>query len=81
MVNPFKDMLGEVRKIATIGMAWEASTILEKVIWIVLGIIGIVWAGSFLTIQFKDWDEDAGILTKGNFELKYPAITICPKVE
>ena len=33
-----------------------------------------------MTIQFQEWNENAGIMTPGNFELKYPAITICPKV-
>ena len=92
MVNPLKklsgklkqislkDLLQEVKKIASIGLACRASTLIEKVLWIVLGISGVVWAVFFLTFQVHDWQENAGILTKGKFELKYPAITICPKV-
>ena len=75
-----KDLLQEVKKIASIGLACKASTIIEKLLWIVLGISGVVWAVFFLTIQVQDWKENAGILTKGKIELKYPAITICPKV-
>ena len=75
-----KDLLQEVKKIASIGLACKASTIIEKLLWIVLGISGVVWAVFFLTIQVQDWNENAGILTKGKFELKYPAITICPKI-
>ena len=78
--NSLKDLLQEVKKIASIGLACKASTIIEKILWIVLGIIGIAWFVFFLTIQVQDWNENAGILTKGKFELKYPAITICPKV-
>ena len=50
-----KDLLQEVKKIASIGLECKASTIIEKLLWIVLGISGVVWAVFFLTIQVQDW--------------------------
>ena len=75
-----KNFLEELKKIATVGLACKATNYIEKILWIALGGAGIVWAVFFLTTLFQEWEENAGIMTKGNFELKYPAITICPKV-
>ena len=75
-----KNFLEELKKIATVGLACKVSNYIEKILWIALGGAGIVWAVFFLTTLVQEWEENAGIMTKGNFELKYPAITICPKV-
>ena len=75
-----KNFLEEFKKIASIGLACKATNIIEKILWISLGVAGIAWAFFFLTTLVQEWEANAGIMTKGNFELEYPAITICPKV-
>ena len=76
----WKDFCDELRKISTVGLACTAKSLIEKLLWISLGGIGVGWLVFVLTNQFQDWEENAGIVTKGNFQLPYPAITICPKV-
>ena len=75
-----KNFWDEVQKISTVGFACTSKIFIEKLLWITLGVIGLVWISFVLTVQFQDWEENAGVLTKRNFDLKYPAITICPKV-
>ena len=75
-----KNFLEELKKIATVGLACKATNYIEKILWIAFGGAGIVWAVFFLTTLFQEWEESAGIMTRGNFVLNYPAITICPKV-
>ena len=75
-----KDFRDELQKISTVGLACTSKSLLEKLSWTALLIIGLMWMVFVLTNQFQDWEENAGIVTKGKFELKYPAITICPKV-
>ena len=75
-----KKFLEELKKITTVGLAYKATNYIEKIFWIALGGAGIAWAVFFMTTLVQEWEENAGVMTKGNFELRYPAITICPKV-
>ena len=79
----FKEPFTELRNITTIDLACKAASVLEKILWIIIFISGTVWAVYFISVQFISFDENASVLIQGNseeIELKYPAITICPKV-
>ena len=79
----YKDVFVELRNITTIDWACKAASFLEKGLWAFIGIIGTIWAVYFISLQFISWDKNASVLIQGNSEeteLKYPAITICPKV-
>ena len=73
----------ELRNITTIDWACKAASFLEKGLWAFIGIIGTIWAVYFISLQFISFDENASVIIKGNSDetkLKYPAITICPKI-
>ena len=79
----YKEAFAELRNITTIDWACKAASFLEKGLWAFIGIIGTIWAVYFISDQFISFDENASVLTQGNsevMELKYPAVTICPKV-
>ena len=79
----YKEAFAELRNITTIDWACKAASFLEKGLWAFIGIIGTIWAVYFISLQFISFDENASVLIQGNSEeteLKYPAITICPKV-
>lgn len=75
-----KDICDELQKISTIGLACKAKSLIEKVLWIALGVMGVIWLVFVFTSQFQDWEENPGMVTNKKIPLKYPAITICPKV-
>ena len=75
-----KDFYDELRKISTVSLACTAKSLIEKLLWITLGVIGVAWLVFVLTNQFQDWEQNAGVVTNSKFKLKYPAITICPTV-
>ena len=79
MTSFYKEVFAELRNIKTIDLAYKAANVLEKILWVLMGMIGATWAVYFIT----SWDDDASVLTQGDsntLELKYPAVTICPKV-
>ena len=78
-----KNFLAELRRITTIDLACKATSFLEKILWVIIFILGTIWAVYFIALQFISFDENASVLIQGNIEttdLKYPAITLCPKV-
>ena len=80
-----KVLVDELRGITTIDLAFKAASILEKIWWVTILLIGTIWACYFIEIQFELWDEQPSIVTKAdNFDLSdlnFPAISICSKVE
>ena len=79
MMAFYKEVFAELRNIKTIDLAYKAANVLEKILWVLMGMIGATWAVYFIT----SWDDDASVLTQGDsntLELKYPAVTICPKI-
>ena len=77
-----KDVLSELRTITTIDLAHKATSLLEKLLWALIGIIGTVWFFYFIGIQFKLWAQHPYLVIKGDFQLadiNYPAITFCSK--
>ena len=79
----FEEAFIELKNITTIGWACKAASVLEKILWSLIGIIGTIWAIYFISLQFISFEENASVLIQGNSDeivLKYPAITICPKI-
>ena len=83
MTMSFKEPINELRNITTIDLACKAASVLEKILWSIIFILGTIWAVYFIALQFISFDENASVLIQGNSEeteLQHPAITICPKV-
>ena len=83
MTNSYQEVFAELKNVKTIDLAYKAVSILEKIIWGLIGVTGTVWAVYFISLQFLSWEENPSILLQGNINeanIKYPAITICPKV-
>ena len=79
--NSCQELFSELRNIATIDLAYNAVTIFEKALWGLIGVLGSMWAIHFISMQLRE--HHASILLQGDIkatELKYPAITICPKI-
>ena len=77
-----KELLDELRNITTLDLAYKASTILEKILWVLICITGTIWAVYFINLQFLSWEESPSVIIQGKLDsadLKYPAVTICPK--
>ena len=83
MTTSCQEVLAELRNVTTIDLTYKAVSTLEKIIWGLIGVTGTVWAVYFISLQFLSWEENPSILLQGNIneaKIKYPAITICPKV-
>ena len=81
--NKGRKFVDELKSIKSIDLTWKAVNVLEKLLWGIIGILGVVFAVYFTALQLKSWEEGVSIITKGNFDLsniKYPGITICPQV-
>ena len=76
-----KDMESEFKNIRTIELVCLKSSILEKILWISLGIIGIAWVIYFIPGNYQIWKENPSIKMQEDMqlsEIKYPAISILP---
>ena len=82
MSKKLKLLVDQLRFITTIDLLCKASTKLEKSIWLIIGLIGTVWAFYFITLRIVLWNENPAVISKGNIklsDLEYPAITVCSK--
>ena len=79
--NELEALSGEFKTIKSIAMSCKAKSVLEKVMWAIVGIIGVIWVIYFIIEIIKDhnpkiaWVKDTNIR-----ELKYPAISICSEI-
>ena len=72
----------EVLKVKTIELVNRASRVLEKLLWIAIAISGTVWFLSFMSFQFKIWNENLTFRTESNVvlsDIDRPAVTFCSK--
>ena len=58
-------LVNELKGITTIGLAWQASNVIEKVLWVLIGLTGTIWAFHFIGLQFQLWNDDVSYVTKG----------------
>ena len=82
-MNRSQVLIDELRGITTIDLAFKSVNILEKIIWMIILLIGTLWACYFIQLQFLIWAEQPSIIIKSDnvklSDLKYPAMTICSK--
>ena len=82
--TPTRSLVEEIRGITTIDLAFKANNVLEKILWIIILLLGTVWASYFITVQFRQWVEHPSIITKEEFvmlsDIDFPVMTICSKV-
>ena len=78
-----KVLEAELRGITTIDFVYKAANIIEKIFWLIILLIGTIWACYFITLQFQLWTEQPSIVTNAlDFDLadlSFPAMTICSK--
>ena len=72
------NVLKNLKTIKIIDLAFSATTFVEKVLWVTIGILGLIWISYIIPIQISTWDENAIIITKGN---STEIDTICKKGE
>ena len=53
MTFSYQELITELRKVRTVDLASKAASILEKILWIVIGITGTIWASYFITWQVE----------------------------
>lgn len=69
-----------IRSILFIDLTSKATNVVEKLFWLTIGLMGVVWVGVFMTALVTQRNT----VTVRNYEtklseLKYPAMTICSK--
>ena len=68
------------RSIVSIDFTFKAPNIVEKIIWATIGIVGLFWVAYFVTYLVTHKNPITITSTDVKLsDLKYPAITICPK--
>ena len=80
--NDKETLIQSLKRIITLELASIASTSIEKVLWLLIAVIGTIWGYYFMKSLIETWIESPLIISKGNIDLtnlKYPAITFCSK--
>ena len=80
--NGKETLVQSLKRIFTIELASNASSLIEKVLWLLIAVIGSIWGYYFIKSLIDTWIESPLIISKGNVDLtdlKYPAITFCSK--
>ena len=78
--NKWRNIPGIFRGILFIDLTFKATNIVEKLVWLTIGLVGILWAGVFITnliIQRNTFTVRSS--DKKLTDIKYPAMTICSK--
>ena len=78
--SQWERVLPEIRSVSTIDLAFKAENVLEKLIWLILGMLGIVWASYFVGLIIEDENPIVTVEKDVKLtEIKKPAITVCSK--
>ena len=80
-MKQLRDIVNELKQIQTVGSAFRAENILEKIFWALIGILGIAWAFYFLPLQYNLWTNNPAMISLKNVplsELDYPSLTLFP---
>ena len=82
MKEEVRNLVGELKNVRTVDLASVSRTILEKLFWIITGILGIGWAIYFLPNQFELWSNNPSIISLKDVPLSdipYPSLSILPQ--
>ena len=80
MKDMHKDIIDGCREFTFFDLTYKTSSILEKLLWITLGVLGVIWVINVISNLILVFEEGPSIISKGNTELSKiinPAITIC----
>ena len=76
----WRKILPEVKSVATIDLACKAENIVEKIFWIVFGILGVAWGTYFVGLIIQDDNPRVTINEDVRLtQIDKPAITVCQK--
>ena len=78
MKNGYHQLEDELKNIGSIDLTCKATNVLEKILWISFGLVGIGWFAFFMIGVIEDINPLTSI--REDIKLKdvnYPAITIC----
>ena len=72
------EIKAEIQSIATIGLVSKSTYLLEKLIWLVLGIVGLAWLSYVIYLVILDDNPTVtNIEAMDLTDIDVPAITIC----
>ena len=81
-MEQIRNLVNELKNVRTIDLAIISRTIIEKLFWIITGILGIGWAFYFLPNQFQLWSNNPSILLLKHVplsDISYPTLSILPQ--
>ena len=82
MAPKFQRIKEELRNFTTVNLMADASSILEKVFWALIAILGTLFIIDVVVIQLDYWRENPILVTKQSLKLSdmpLPSMTICHK--
>ena len=77
-----ESLVNKLKAIATIDLAFKSVSILEKLFWASICLLGITYAIYCIALQLQLWNQNPSIISNIHVELSdlnYPAMTICPQ--
>ena len=78
--NKWGNIPGIFRGILFIDLTFKATNVVEKLIWLTIGLVGLLWAGFFITNLITQRNTFiVRSFDKKLSDMKYPAMTICSK--
>ena len=82
MAPKFQRIKEELRNFPTVNLMADASSILEKVFWALIAILGTLFIIDVVVIQLDYWSENPILITKQTMKLsdmQLPSMTFCHK--
>ena len=76
----FQDLKDELLNFRFLQLVKFTAYLVEKVFWIILALIGMLWFLYCMTNQFMIWNTNKTVISKSNTKLSdldYPALSIC----
>ena len=82
MRHKLGDIINELENVRTIELAVNSTKILERLVWILFGVLGIGWAVYFLPNQYSLWGNNPSLISLKHVplsDLDYPSVTLVPQ--
>ena len=82
MRHKFDNIINELQNVRTIELAVNSTKILERLVWILFGVLGIGWAVYFLPNQYSLWGNNPSLISLKHVplsDLDYPSVTLVPQ--
>lgn len=78
----FMNVKEELKNITTINLISNATSILEKILWVLIAIFGSLFIYDVVVIQLENWRQNPSLVTKEMrklSDLPVPSVTFCHK--